>query len=38
MAEGAAASPVTTGDLAVAIDGYRRARGVVEKISYGQYL
>jgi len=38
VAEGAQASPVTTDDLIVAIDDYRRVRGVVEKIRYGQYL
>lgn len=38
VAEGATASPVTTDDLVVAIDDYRRVRGVVEKIRYGQYL
>jgi proteasome regulatory subunit len=38
VAEGAEASPVTTDDLVVAIDDYRRVRGVVEKIRYGQYL
>jgi proteasome regulatory subunit len=37
-AEGATASPVTTDDLIVAIDDYKRVRGVVEKIRYGQYL
>jgi ATP-dependent 26S proteasome regulatory subunit len=37
-AEGAEASPVTTDDLVVAIDDYRRVRGVIEKIRYGQYL
>jgi ATP-dependent 26S proteasome regulatory subunit len=29
---------VTTDDLLLAVDGYRRVRGVVEKIRYGQYL
>jgi len=29
---------VTTADLLDAIDGYKRVRGVVEKIRYGQYL
>ena len=38
VAEGATATPVTTDDLVVAIDDYRRVRGVVEKIRYGQYL
>jgi len=37
-AEGATPGPVTTDDLVVAIDDYRRVRGVVEKIRYGQYL
>jgi ATP-dependent 26S proteasome regulatory subunit len=32
------AGPVTTDDLLTAVDGYRRVRGVVEKIRYGQYL
>jgi transitional endoplasmic reticulum ATPase len=31
-------SPVSTDDLLDAIDGYKRVRGVVEKIRYGQYL
>jgi ATP-dependent 26S proteasome regulatory subunit len=31
-------SLVTTADLLDAIDGYKRVRGVVEKIRYGQYL
>jgi ATP-dependent 26S proteasome regulatory subunit len=38
VAEGLQASPVTTDDLVIAIDDYRRVRGVVEKIRYGQYL
>jgi ATP-dependent 26S proteasome regulatory subunit len=38
VAEGVEATPVTTDDLVVAIDDYRRVRGVVEKIRYGQYL
>ena len=38
VAEGAEASPVTTDDLVVSIDDYRRVRCVVEKIRYGQYL
>jgi ATP-dependent 26S proteasome regulatory subunit len=38
VAEGVEATPVTTDDLIVAIDDYRRVRGVVEKIRYGQYL
>ncbi|HET9489500.1 MAG TPA: AAA family ATPase [Methylomirabilota bacterium] len=29
---------VTTADLLDAVDGYKRVRGVVEKIRYGQYL
>jgi hypothetical protein len=29
---------VATQDLLEAIDGYKRVRGVVEKIRYGQYL
>jgi ATP-dependent 26S proteasome regulatory subunit len=37
-AEGAPESLVTTADLLVAIDAYKRVRGVVEKIRYGQYL
>ena len=37
-AEGATPSRVTTADLIVAIDDYKRVRGVVEKIRYGQYL
>jgi ATP-dependent 26S proteasome regulatory subunit len=37
-AEGAASSPVSTDDLIVAVDDYKRVRGVVEKIRYGQYL
>ncbi len=32
------ASLVSTADLLEAIDGYKRVRGVVEKIRYGQYL
>jgi hypothetical protein len=36
--EGAPATPVTTDDLLAAIETYRRVRGVVEKIRYGQYL
>jgi ATP-dependent 26S proteasome regulatory subunit len=35
---GADASLVTTEELIEAIDGYKRVRGVVEKIRYGQYL
>jgi ATP-dependent 26S proteasome regulatory subunit len=38
VAGGATATPVTTDDLVIAIDDYRRVRGVVEKIRYGQYL
>jgi ATP-dependent 26S proteasome regulatory subunit len=37
-AEGKDAPPVTTQDLLMAIDEYKRVRGVVEKIRYGQYL
>jgi hypothetical protein len=37
-AEGAPATPVSTDDILVAIDEYRRVRTVVEKIRYGQYL
>ncbi len=37
-AEHQGASPVTTEDLLMAIDEYKRVRGVVEKIRYGQYL
>jgi ATP-dependent 26S proteasome regulatory subunit len=37
-AEGATPSPVTTENLVVTIDDYKRVRGVVEKIRYGQYL
>ena len=29
---------VTSADLLEAIEGYKRVRGVVEKIRYGQYL
>ena len=29
---------VATADLLEAVDGYKRVRGVVEKIRYGQYL
>lgn len=38
VAEGGAASTVGTQDLLDAIDRYKRVRGVVEKIRYGQYL
>jgi ATP-dependent 26S proteasome regulatory subunit len=37
-ADGARAPVVSTDDLLVAIETYRRVRGVVEKIRYGQYL
>jgi len=37
-ADGAEASLVSTQDLLEAIDRYKRVRGVVEKIRYGQYL
>src|SRR5687767_11285664 len=37
-AEGAEPPPVSTDDLLVAIDAYKRVRTVVEKIRYGQYL
>ena len=37
-AEGATPPPVSIDDLIVAIDDYKRVRGVVEKIRYGQYL
>ena len=37
-ATGGATAPVTTDDLLVTIDAYKRVRGVVEKIRYGQYL
>lgn len=36
--EGAESGPVTTDDLLLSIDAYKRVRGVVEKIRYGQYL
>jgi proteasome regulatory subunit len=38
VASGEEAAPVTTDDLLDAIDAYKRVRGVVEKIRYGQYL
>ena len=38
VAEGGAASDVTTEDLLDAVDRYKRVRSVVEKIRYGQYL
>jgi ATP-dependent 26S proteasome regulatory subunit len=37
-AEGGAPGLVSTEDLLVSIDAYKRVRGVVEKIRYGQYL
>jgi ATP-dependent 26S proteasome regulatory subunit len=37
-ADGERASVVTTDDLLLAIETYKRVRGVVEKIRYGQYL
>jgi transitional endoplasmic reticulum ATPase len=37
-AAGAAPGPVSTEDLLDSIDAYKRVRGVVEKIRYGQYL
>ena len=36
--EGAPETAVSTNDLLDSIDGYKRVRGVVEKIRYGQYL
>ena len=36
--DGVAPGVVTTDDLLVSIDAYKRVRGVVEKIRYGQYL
>ena len=36
--DGTEPGPVTTDDLLVSIDAYKRVRGVVEKIRYGQYL
>ncbi|HEU5195998.1 MAG TPA: ATP-binding protein [Methylomirabilota bacterium] len=36
--DGAQPGPVTTEDLLDSIDAYKRVRGVVEKIRYGQYL
>jgi ATP-dependent 26S proteasome regulatory subunit len=38
VADGGEAGLVSTADLLEAIDGYKRVRGVVEKIRYGQYL
>jgi ATP-dependent 26S proteasome regulatory subunit len=37
-AGGSEPGPVSTEDLLVSIDAYKRVRGVVEKIRYGQYL
>lgn len=37
-ADGEPDTPVSTNDLLDSIDGYKRVRGVVEKIRYGQYL
>jgi ATP-dependent 26S proteasome regulatory subunit len=37
-ADGEPETLVSTGDLLDSIDGYKRVRGVVEKIRYGQYL
>jgi len=37
-AEGAEPGSVSTEDLLLSIDAYKRVRGVVEKIRYGQYL
>ena len=37
-AAGRTPGPVTTDDLLLAVDSYKRVRGVVEKIRYGQYL
>ena len=37
-AKQASAPLVTTADFLEAVDGYKRVRGVVEKIRYGQYL
>jgi ATP-dependent 26S proteasome regulatory subunit len=37
-ADGGPSTPVTTEDLLDSIDAYKRVRGVVEKIRYGQYL
>lgn len=36
--DGTTPPPVSTDDLLVAVETYRRVRGVVEKIRYGQYL
>lgn len=38
VADGEPETPVSTNDLLDSIDGYKRVRGVVEKIRYGQYL
>jgi len=38
VATGGEATSVTTDDLLATIDAYKRVRGVVEKIRYGQYL
>lgn len=38
VAEGKPTAPVSTEDLAQAIDRFKRVRGVVETIRYGQYL
>src|SRR5215475_5511758 len=38
VATGTEATTVSTDDLLVTIDAYKRVRGVVEKIRYGQYL
>jgi ATP-dependent 26S proteasome regulatory subunit len=37
-ASGKDVTPVTSEDLLLAVDTYKRVRGVVEKIRYGQYL
>jgi ATP-dependent 26S proteasome regulatory subunit len=37
-AQGEPTGPVSTDDLLESIDAYKRVRGVVEKIRYGQYL
>jgi len=36
--DGAEPGLVTTEDVLISIDAYKRVRGVVEKIRYGQYL
>jgi ATP-dependent 26S proteasome regulatory subunit len=38
VAEGKDPSPVSTEDVVQAIDSFKRVRGIVEKIRYGQYL